>query len=135
MKTALFFRCLLLVECFIGGCLTKSGLESTYDSLFLVLLSYPLWRIASSIVIKRKYREPRDLVVPRFDGPLFFKTPPLQVEMDAAYMAFAFGVGAILANLIFHQRVSYEGLIAIGLGGGEISASFAFVKRHKSVAH
>jgi hypothetical protein len=55
--------------------------------------------------------------------------------MDAAYMAFAFGVGAILANLIFHQRVSYEGLIAIGLGGGEISASFAFVKRHKSVAH
>jgi hypothetical protein len=91
-------------------------------------------RISRSILIKRKYKDPKDLVMPRFDGTLFFNQRPLQVEIDVAYMAFAFGAGAILANLVFHQRISYEGLIAFGWGAGDFSASLAFIRRYKSVA-
>lgn len=133
MKSTLLVRSLVIVVCFAGGCLSGSVLGSTHDSLFLVLLSYPLARVARSLLIKRKYKDLQGLVMPRFDGSVFFNQRPLQVEFDVAYMALAFGAGATLAKLVLHQRVSYEGLIAIGWGIGDLSASFSFIRRHKSL--
>jgi len=133
MKATFLLRSSLIAACFAVGCISGRVLGSTYDTFFLVLLSYPFARITRSILIKRKYKDPKDLVMPRFDGSLFFNHHPLQVEIDMAYMALAFGVGAMLANLVLHQRISYEGLIAIGWGLGDFSASFAFLKRYKAI--
>jgi len=134
MKAALLLRSSVIVVCFAGGCLSGRALGATYDSFFLVLLSYPLARVARSVLIRRKYKDPQGLVMPRFDGPVLFNQRPLQVEFDVAYMALAFGAGAMLANLVLHQRVSYEGLIAIGWGLGDFSASFAFIRRYRALA-